>query len=113
MTITETIKQALSILDAHDFYYMMADSSYNAAAERAKASMRKFVKVTDTLPADLRQMLRDLWVATYDWCACFRPMWTASDHKEKECKVRAIEQQIYLLFAIAEPQPVLSKKRQG
>lgn len=99
MTITETIKQALSILDAHDFYYMMADSSYSAAAGRAKASMRQFVKVTDTLPADLRQMLRDLWVATYDWCACFRPMWTASDHKEKEARMNDLKTTVESLIA--------------
>lgn len=99
MTITETIKQALSILDAHDFYYMMADSSYTTAAERAKASMRQFVKVTDTLPADLRQKLRDLWVATYDWCACFRPMWTASDHKEKEARMNDLKTTVESLIA--------------
>ena len=99
MTITDTIKQALSILNAHDFYYMMADSSYNTAAENAKASMRQFVKVTDTLPADLRQMLRDLWVATYDWCACFRPMWTAGDHKEKEAKMNRLKTTVESLVA--------------
>lgn len=78
---------------------MMADSSYTTAAERAKASMRQFVKVTDTLPVDLRQMLRDLWVATYDWCACFRPMWTASDHKEKEARMNGIKAMVESLIA--------------
>ena len=94
MIITDTLKKALSILKEHDFYYMMTDSGYNSAAAKAKASMEDFVKVTNTLPSELRQLMRDLWIATYEWCACFQPMWTSSDHKEKEIKMKYLQSKV-------------------
>lgn len=101
METISTIKKALSILKNHDFYYMMDDYAYsNGAVERAKASMRNFVKVTDTLPSETRQMLRDLWIATYDWCACFRPMWTASDYKVKEDRMNEIKSKVESLILV-------------
>lgn len=100
MTTKSIIEKALSILKGHDFYYMMDDYAYtNGAVERAKESMRYFVEVTNSLPSDLRQLLRDLWIATYDWCSCFRPMWTATDHKEKEAKMNELKSKVENLIA--------------
>lgn len=99
MTTIDTIKKALSILNGHDFYYMMVDYGYATAAENAKSSMLHFVEVTNTLPSDLREILRNLWIATYEWRACFRPMWTADDHKEKENKMKELKAKVESLIA--------------
>ncbi len=99
MTTNETIKKALSILNGHDFYYMMVDYGYASAEASAKSSMRHFVEVTNTLPSELRLLLRDLWIATYNWCACFRPMWTAEDHKEKEDRKNELQAKVNIILA--------------
>lgn len=90
MSDIETIQKALNILDQHDFYYMMVDRGYDAAKESAQANMRFFVKVTNGLPENERQLLRDLWNADYERCRCYRPMWTSPDAKEKEARYEAL-----------------------
>lgn len=80
MTTSELINIALNILKGHDFYYMMDDYAYtNGAVERAKASMLKFVEVTNEIGGEIRETLRALWIATYNYCACFRPFGTSDE----------------------------------
>lgn len=87
MTTSELINKALNILKGHDFYYMMDDYAYtNGAVERAKASMLYFVEVANEIGGEIRETLRALWIATYNYCACFRPFWTsekAPSYKEE------------------------------
>lgn len=78
MTTSELINKALNILKGHDFYYMMDDYAYtNGAADRAKASMLHFVEVTNEIGGEIRETLRALWIATYNYCSCFRPFWAS------------------------------------
>lgn len=99
MTTTETIRQALSILKTHDFYYMMVESGYDKAKSRARASMKHFVEVTNTLPSELRELMRNLWIATYEYCACSRPFWTSPDIEEKKAVYENLKDQVNALVA--------------
>ena len=100
MNNKEIIEKALSILKGHDFYWMMDDFAYtNGTMNSAKANMQFFVKTISQLPTDLYQLLKDLWMATYEWCSCFRPMWTAEDHKEKEARKNELQAQVEALIA--------------
>lgn len=99
MTTTETIRQALSILKTHDFYYMMVESGYDKAKSRAIASMKHFVEVTNTLPSDLRQLMRNLWIAAYEYFACERPFWTSPDINEKKAVYDSLKDQVNALVA--------------
>lgn len=90
MTTTEIINKALSILKGHDFYWMMDDFAYtNGAKESAKEHMRYFVNTIKELPKDLYELMKSLWMAEFNHCACFRPCWTSKDEpKYKEEKER-------------------------
>ena len=59
---SELVCKAMAILNAHDFYYVMSDSL--SAENRAKESMKQFVAVTNRIGGQLREDLRNLWVAT-------------------------------------------------
>lgn len=93
MTTTEIITKALEILKGHDFYWMMDDYAYtNGTMNSAKANMRYFVETIKQLPADLYNLLKDLWMAEYNYCGCFRPMWTSDKalmYKEEKEKLYA------------------------
>ena len=99
MATIDIIKRALSILNSHDFYYMMADYGYEKAERSAKASMKYFVEVTNTLPSDLREMMRNLWIAAYEYCACSRPFWTSPDIEEKKAVYENLKNQVNALVA--------------
>lgn len=86
---TELIEKALNILKGHDWYYMMVDYGYERARAKAKASRDYFVEVTNEIGGEARELLRALWIATYNHCACFRPCWTSDS--EPECK-KALEE---------------------
>lgn len=99
MSTLSTIEQALSILNNHDFHYFTADSNYKSAEQKSRESMRRFVRVTNTLPADVRNLLRNLWMATREWQRCFQPMWTAEDHKEKESRKNELQAKVNAILA--------------
>ena len=93
------IKKALSILDNHDFYYMMSDYEYEKAKRSARASMKYFVEVTNTLPSNLREMMRNLWIAAYEYYACERPCWTSPDITEKKAAYENLKNKVNALVA--------------
>lgn len=99
MATIETIKQALSILKSHDFYYMMVDFGYEEAEKRAKESMKLFVKVTNTLPGEMRQLMRDLWTSAYEYFACERPFWTSPDINEKKAAYVSLMNRVNSMIA--------------
>lgn len=98
MTTIETIQNAISILQSHDFYYQMSDN-YRSAHESAEASMKHFVQVTNTLTAEMRQLMRDLWVANYDYYNCMAPFFTAPDIDEKRAHRDALQAKVDALIA--------------
>lgn len=65
-TTANKIEKALSILNNHDWYWMMCDS--NSAYGYARASMRAFVELVATInDAAIVKALRDLWTANYEY----------------------------------------------
>ena len=65
-TTINKIEQALQILNAQDWYWMMCDS--NSAYGQAKATMRAFVEVVKSIKdSTIVKALRDLWTATYTY----------------------------------------------
>lgn len=99
MSTSSTIEQTLSILNNHDFHYFTADSNYKSAEQKSRESMRRFVRVTNTLPADVRNLLRNLWMATREWKRCFQPMWTNPDHIEKKAIMDELLLQVQSIIA--------------
>lgn len=84
-TTNDILNKALSILKGHDFYWMMDDYAYtNGTMESAKANMKYFVETIKQLPTDLYNLMKDLWMAEYNYCGCFRPCWTSD--KAPKCK---------------------------
>lgn len=92
-TTNDIISKALSILKGHDFYWMMDDYAYtNGTMKSAEANMRYFVQTIKQLPSDLYELMKSLWMAEYNYCGCFRPMWTskeASKYKTEKEKLYA------------------------
>lgn len=92
-TTNDILSKALSILKGHDFYWMMDDYAYtNGTMNSAKANMRHFVETIIQLPSDLYNLMKDLWMAEYNYCGCFRPMWTSDKapmYKEEKEKLYA------------------------
>ena len=65
-TTANKIEKALSILNHHDWYWMMCDS--NSAYGYARGSMRAFVELVATInDAAIVKALRDLWTANYEY----------------------------------------------
>lgn len=65
-TKANKIEKALSILNHHDWYWMMCDS--NSAYGYARGSMRAFVELVATInDAAIVKALRDLWTANYEY----------------------------------------------
>ena len=65
-TTVNKIEEALSILNNHDWYWMMCDS--NSAYGYARGSMRAFVELVATInDATIVKALRDLWTANYEY----------------------------------------------
>ena len=65
-TTANKIEKALSILNHHDWYWMMCDS--NSAYGYARGSMRAFVELVATInDSSIVKALRDLWSANYEY----------------------------------------------
>ena len=67
MTTNNNIAEALNIMNAHDWYWRMADSNFNSYYNSAKASMKEFVATVATIEdAVVREALRNLWKLNYE-----------------------------------------------
>ena len=67
MTQDNTIQEALDRINNFDWYWRMADSGFDWRYERAKAGMRKFVALVNTIDNQLvRKALRGLWELKYE-----------------------------------------------
>ena len=67
MTQNSTIQEALNMIDRFDWYWRMADSGYDWRYESAKASMRKFVALVNTIENEIvRKALRNLWTLRFE-----------------------------------------------
>ena len=65
-TTANKIEQALSLMNSHDWYWMMSDS--NCAYGYACGTMRAFVELVASIEDNtIVKALRDLWVATYNY----------------------------------------------
>ena len=65
-TTANKIEEALSILNNHDWYWMMCDS--NSAYSYAYGSMRAFAELVATInDAAIVKAMRDLWTANYEF----------------------------------------------
>lgn len=97
-TTNDIISTALSILKGHDFYWMMDDYAYtNGTMESAKENMKHFVETIKQLPTNLYNLMKELWMAEYNYCGCFRPMWTSDKapmYKEEKEKLYAEVEEI-------------------
>lgn len=66
MVQNSTIQEALQMIDHHDWYWMMSEEytrSYNAA----KASMKAFVALLNTITdTTIREALKALWMLRYN-----------------------------------------------
>lgn len=104
-TTNNIISKAFSILNNHDFYWMMDDyACTNGAMNRAKANMRYFVETINELPSDLYNLMKSLWMAEYNYCACFRSMRTsdkASQYKAEKERLYAEVESILTPIAVA------------
>lgn len=66
MTTNNSIAEALNIMNAHDWYWMMSEE-YTRCYNAAKASMRHFVKVVNAIDnAAIRESLKALWMLRYN-----------------------------------------------
>ncbi len=66
MTQSNYIQEAIQMINHHDWYWMMSEEytrSYNAA----KASMKAFVALVNTISNEtIREALRALWMLQYN-----------------------------------------------
>ena len=61
------IQDALQMIDKFDWYWRMADSGFDWRYESAKASMRKFVALVNSIDNEIvRKALRNLWTLKYE-----------------------------------------------
>lgn len=101
-TTTTTIEKALQILNAQDWYWMMADYT-NPAYGAAKATMRAFVELVASIKdSTIVKALRDLWTVTYEYVHA--TMWSSNESamakfKAKEAELMAIIKPTYALAA--------------
>lgn len=66
MTTNNNIAEAIAIMNAHDWYWMMSEE-YTRCFNAAKASMRHFVKVVNAIDnAAIRESLKALWMLRYN-----------------------------------------------
>ena len=104
--ITETtniqkIEKALEILNAQDWYWMMADYT-NPAYSDAHSSMRAFVELVSSIKdSTIVKALRDLWTATYEYV--HKTMWSSNESATADFKAKEAE-----LMAVIKPQFALA-----
>ncbi len=95
-TTSQKIAKALSIMEAHDWYWCMAD--YSAPAySNAFITMRSFVEVVASIAdATIVKALRELWTAKYKYIHA--TMWESNPEAKKSFEAKESE-----LMAIIQP----------
>lgn len=89
VTTENKIEKALSILNNHDWYWMMADYT-NPAYGNAYGSMRAFVEVVASIADNtIAKALRDLWTAKYEYI--HSTMWESNETAKAEFKTKESE----------------------
>ncbi len=87
-TTVNKIEEALSILNNHDWYWMMCDS--NSAYGYARGSMRAFVELVATIDdAAIVKAMGDLWTANYKYVHA--TMFSSNDMAKAEFKSKEAE----------------------
>ena len=95
-TTANKIEKALSIMNNHDWYWMMCDS--NSAYGYARGSMRAFVELVATIDdAAIVKAMRDLWTANYEYVHA--TMWSSNEAAKAEFKAKEAQ-----LMAVIKPQ---------
>lgn len=100
METTNKIEKALQILNYQDWFWMMSDS--NSSYGEAKASMRAFVEVVESIKdSAIAKALRDLWIATYTYAHA--TMFCEDEAAKADFKAKEAE-----LMAVIKPQFALA-----
>ena len=87
-TTANKIEQALSLMNSHDWYWMMSDS--NSAYGYACGTMRAFVELVASIEdSTVVKALRDLWVVTYNYVHA--TMFGSNDKAKAEFKAQEAE----------------------
>ena len=98
MTQVETIKEAIKVMQNHDWYWMMADYC-TEPMNRARGNMRYFVELAASLNnITLTTALRDLWTATHKYISA--TMWASND--EAKAKYEAKKQELMAILLPCE-----------
>ena len=67
MATNNNIAEALNIMNAHDWYWRMADCNFTAHYNTAKATMKEFVETVNQIENPVvREALRNLWKLNYE-----------------------------------------------
>ena len=105
MATSSIIETALSILNGFDFHWHLGDDyAYtNGTRTRMQNKMREFVALADKCEETIKNALRALWVATYDYARCtsiFRNP-TKEETTKYEAKKAELMEIIYPSMSIA------------
>ena len=66
MTTNNNINEALKIYNYRDWTWQMADDNFSSRCRNAKAEMREFVSLVNTIDdAEVRDALRRMWTLRY------------------------------------------------
>ena len=66
MTQSNYIQEAIQMINRHDWYWMMSEE-YTRSYDAAKASMKAFVALVNTISNEtIREALRALWMLQYN-----------------------------------------------
>lgn len=100
MESKETIKQALRILDSHDWYWMMADLAYYQGLDtKARNEECDYAILVRELPEEQHKLMITLWETESRYHACFRPGYTNPKHEEYDSRRKALRNEINQLLA--------------
>ena len=67
MRTQSNINEAVKMIEHHDWDWRMCDYDYEANYNSAKAHMKSFVKLVNTIDnAQVRETLRNMWVLVFN-----------------------------------------------
>lgn len=85
MNTTEIINKALKVLNSQDWYWYMSDYQVSEMKDKAYSSMRYFVELISAISdSTIRNAMRELWMATYNYKSLSSPMSSPTDIQTKE-----------------------------
>lgn len=92
MKTIETIKEALEILNNQDWYWYLSDYQSSEMRNKAYSTMRYFVElVTSINDQNIREAMRELWTATYNYMGLSSPLSSPSEIQTREFDRRKAE----------------------